>query len=102
MPWTVTSRRGSGAGSPRCETEYADHCGVINLFRCQAAEWMRETTVKLEHARAKLDQIRGDYEAVAARLRSDAFAGFEAESEHPGTESETDTDGDGDGHESGD
>lgn len=83
------------------ETEYADHCGVINLFRCQAAEWMRDTTVKLEHARARLDQIRGDYEAVAARLRSDAFAGFEADGEpetaEPGAESDIYTDGDGDG-----
>jgi hypothetical protein len=84
------------------ETEYADHCGVINLFRCQAAEWMRETTVKLEHAHAKLDQIRGDYETVAARLRSDVLAGFDVENEHPWIESETDTNGDGDGHESGD
>jgi hypothetical protein len=86
------------------ETEYADHCGVINLFRCQAAEWMRETTVKLEHARAELDQIRGDYLAVAERLRRDAFAGFEADREpeaaDPGAESEIDTNGDADGHES--
>lgn len=51
------------------ETEYADHCALIDLFRCQAAEWMRETTVKLEHAHAELDQIRGDYLAVAGQLR---------------------------------
>jgi hypothetical protein len=88
------------------ETEYADHCGVINLFRCQAAEWMRETTVKLEQARAELDQIRGDYLAVAARLRRDAFAEFEAgrepETADPAAEDEIDTNGDADGHESGD
>jgi len=85
------------------ETEYADHCGVINLFRCQAAEWMRETTVKLEHARAQLDQIRGDYQAAAEQLRRDAFAGFEVglepETADSGTESETDTDGDANDHE---
>ncbi len=86
------------------ETEYADHCGVINLFRCQAAEWMRETAVKLEHARAELDQIRSDYMAVAARLRRDAFAEFEADREQktadPGVENEIETNGDQDGHES--
>ena len=78
---------------------------MINLFRCQAAEWMRETTVKLEHARAELDQIRGDYLAVAERLRRDAFAGFEADHEpktaDAGADSEIDTNGDADGHESG-
>ena len=56
------------------ETEYADHCRTIDLFRCQAAEWTRETTVKLEQARARLDQIRDDYSAVAARLRRDTLA----------------------------
>jgi hypothetical protein len=90
------------------ETEYADHCGVINLFRCQAAEWMRETTVKLEQARAELDQIRGDYQAVAARLRRNAFAEFDAGREpdtaDPGAEDEDEdeTNGDADGHESRD
>jgi hypothetical protein len=69
------------------ETEYADHCGVIDLFRCQAAEWMRETTVKLEHARAELDQIRQDYLAVAARLRHDAIGDL-------GADRETETNGD--------
>jgi hypothetical protein len=63
------------------ETEYADHCGVIDLFRCQAAEWMRETTVKLEHAHAELDQIRQDYLAVAARLRHDAIGDLGADRE---------------------
>jgi hypothetical protein len=61
------------------ETEYADHCGVIDLFRCQAAEWMRETTVKLEHARDELDQIRQDYLAVAAHLRRDAIGDLGAD-----------------------
>jgi hypothetical protein len=63
------------------ETEYADHCRMIDLFRCQAAEWTRETAVKLEHARAQLDQIRGDYLAVAARLRRDTLAEPEADRE---------------------
>jgi len=88
------------------ETEYADHCGVINLFRCQAAEWLRETTVKLEQARAELDQIRGDYLAVAARLRRDAFAELQADREpemtDPGAEDEIETNGDAHGQESGD
>jgi hypothetical protein len=93
------------------ETEYADHCGVIELFRCQAAEWMRETTIKLEHARAELDQVRNDYQAVAARLRSDAFAEFDADGDDDGDddepdmadpedEDETETNGDADGDES--
>jgi hypothetical protein len=86
------------------ETEYADHCGVTNLFRCQAAEWTRETTVKLEQARAELDQVRGDYEAVAARLRRDAFAEFEDDREpetaKSGAESDIETNGDADGHKS--
>jgi hypothetical protein len=80
------------------ETEYADHCGVINLFRCQAAEWMRETTVKLEHARVELDQIRGDYLAVAARLRRDGFAEFEADPEPETADPEADAETDGDAH----
>jgi hypothetical protein len=106
------------------ETEYADHCGVIDLFRCQAAEWMRETTVKLEHARAELDQIRGDYLIVAARLRREVIAQSESESKaetqteaEPEPEAESDrepvtadpeakneikTDEDSNGHESGD
>lgn len=88
------------------ETEYVDHCGVINLFRCQAAEWLRETTVRLEHARAELDQIRGDYLAVAARLRDDAFAEFQAarepETTDPGAENEIETNGDAHEHESRD
>lgn len=56
------------------ETEYVDHCALINLLRCQAAEWVRETTVKLKHAYDELDQLRGDYLAVAERLRRDAIA----------------------------
>lgn len=88
------------------ETEYADHCGVINLFRCQAAEWMRETTIKLEQARAELDQIKGDYMAVAARLRQDAFAEFEADGEpetaDPWAENQIERNGDADGNESSD
>jgi hypothetical protein len=51
------------------ENEHADHCRMIDLFRCQAAEWTRETAVKLEHAHVRLDQIRSDYLAVAAKLR---------------------------------
>jgi hypothetical protein len=88
------------------ETEYTDHCGVIDRFRAQAAEWMRETTVKLEHARAELDQIRGDYQAVATLLRRDGFADLGADrdpdTDDPGAEDDTTTNGDGHGQESSD
>jgi hypothetical protein len=79
------------------ETEFADHCGVIDLFRCQAAEWMKETEVKLEHARAELDQVKSDYLAVAERLRCDDMAQLgadrEPETAAAGTGRETGTSG---------
>jgi hypothetical protein len=61
------------------QTEYVDHCALIDLFRCQAAEWVRETTVRLEYARTELDQVNQDYQIVAGRLRRDALAELAAE-----------------------
>jgi hypothetical protein len=79
------------------ETEYADHCRMIDLFRCQAAESMREIAVKLEHARARLDQVRGDYLAAAARLRHDALGGSEVgqEPEKGGPAAQSENQGEG-------
>jgi hypothetical protein len=60
------------------ETEYADHCGLIQMFRGQAEQWVRETTVELEHARAKLGRLMSDYEALGRKLRDSGIAAPEA------------------------
>jgi hypothetical protein len=51
------------------ETEYADHCGLIQMFRGQAEQWAREITVELGQAQAKLRRLMLDYEALGTKLR---------------------------------
>jgi len=51
------------------ESDYADHCGLIQMIRGQAEQWVREITVELEQARVRLGSLSGDYEALGRKLR---------------------------------
>ncbi len=50
------------------ETDYADHCAVINVHRGQAAQWLAESTHTARHENEELERIRAAYLASRARL----------------------------------
>jgi hypothetical protein len=50
------------------ETEYTDHCAVINVHRGQASQWLTESTRTAHHENEELDRIRAAYLACRARL----------------------------------
>lgn len=58
----------AGAWIATVDTEYADHCGVIDVHRGQALEWLTESSHAAEHAREEHDQARADYLACKRRL----------------------------------
>ena len=67
------------------ESDYTDHCAVINVHRGQAAQWLAESIHTTRHENEELDRIRAAYLACRARLAGEQPG-------HPTTE-HTDTDG---------
>jgi hypothetical protein len=73
------------------ETEYADHCGLIQMLRGQAEQWARETAVEVAQAQAKLGRLMRDYEALGTKLRDSGVDSPDALSEEgDGTEPDSD------------
>ncbi len=70
------------------ETDYADHCAVINVHRGQASQWLTESTRISQHENEELERIRAAYLACRARL-----AGEQPVPDHSSSEP-TDTSGD--------
>jgi hypothetical protein len=50
------------------ETDYTDHCAVINVHRGQASQWLTESTRIAQHENEELQRIRAAYLACRARL----------------------------------
>ena len=50
------------------ETDYTDHCAVINVHRSQAAQWLAHSTFTARYESEELDRIRAAYLACRARL----------------------------------
>jgi hypothetical protein len=50
------------------EADYTDHCGVINVHRGQAAQWLTEARHTARHENEELDRIRAAYLACRGRL----------------------------------
>jgi hypothetical protein len=50
------------------ETDYTDHCAVINVHRAQAAQWLTESTHTARHENEELERIRAAYLACRTRL----------------------------------
>ena len=61
---------GSWAGSwiATVESEYVDHCAVINVHRGQAQQWLTEANITAKHQTEQLEHIRLDYFASRTRL----------------------------------
>jgi hypothetical protein len=68
------------------QTDYTDHCAVINVHRAQAAQWLVESTHTAQHENEELQRIRSAYLASRARLSGEQPV-------HPSTP-HTDTNGD--------
>jgi hypothetical protein len=56
------------------EAEYTDHCGVIDVHRGQAAQWLAESTYTARHENDELKRIREAYLACRARLSGEPRA----------------------------
>jgi hypothetical protein len=50
------------------EAEYTDHCGVLQVLRGQALEWLTESTRTARQARMDYSEVRADYLACKRRL----------------------------------
>jgi len=50
------------------EADYTDHCGVINVHRGQAAQWLTEAIHTARGENEELERIRDAYLASRARL----------------------------------
>jgi hypothetical protein len=50
------------------ETDHVDHCGVIQIHRNQAAQWLAESTILARDEREELDRARAAYLACRSRL----------------------------------
>ncbi len=63
------------------ESDYTDHCAVINVHRGQAAQWLTEATHTAQYEDEEHERIRADYLACRARL-----AGEQPRPGHPFTQ----------------
>jgi hypothetical protein len=65
---------GSWAGSwiATVESEYVDHCAVINVHRGQAQQWLTEANITAKHQTEQLEHIRLDYFASRTRLTGES------------------------------
>jgi hypothetical protein len=58
----------AGSWIATVESEYVDHCAVINVHRGQAQQWLTEANITARHQTEQLEHIRLDYFASRTRL----------------------------------